>query len=400
MQYLQADVLFPVSVPPIRNGMLQVDAEGVIMAVIDPSRQGSLPDPSSVQHFRGFLCPGFINGHGHLELSYLKGKIPERTGLAGFLGNMLAYRNSFSPEQIRQAITEAEAEMIRNGIVAAGDISNGPDTFACKAENHMFYHTFLELYDLDEARTEANWQHGLKLMEELQATMPASHTCSLVPHAPYSVTQKLMALLNDLARENNSLLTIHNQECEGENELFISRSGPLLNFFTIAGYSLDFAVPTGKTSIRSSLPGLSGCGKLLLVHNTFTSREDVEWAAGESPETWWCFCPKANLYIENRLPDITNFRPVFNRILLGTDSLASNHGLSILEEMKTLLFRNPWLSLQEVMPWATRNGARFFGLEQTFGSLEKGKRPGINLLEGVDTERLQLKPETSIRKLF
>ncbi len=400
MQYLQADVLFPVSNPPIRDGILQVDTDGRIREVIDPSRQESLPDPSAVQRFSGFLCPGFINGHGHLELAYLKGIISERTGLTGFLGDMLAYRNSFSPEQIRQAIMEAESEMIRNGIVAAGDISNGPDTFTCKAGDHMFYHTFLELYDLDESKTEASWQRGLQLKKDLQATMPASHGCSLVPHALYSVSKKLMALLNEHARQNNSLLTIHNQECEGENELFISRSGPLLNFFNRAGYSLEFAALTGKTAIRSIQPGLSGCSKLLLVHNTFTSREDVEWAAGEALETWWCFCPNANLYIENRLPEVKIFRNAFHRILLGTDSLASNYGLSILEEMKTLLFRNPWLSLQEVMPWATRNGACFFGWEQALGSLENGKRPGINLLERVDAEKLQLKPETSVRKLF
>ena len=65
------------------------------------------------------------------------------------------------------------------------------------------------------------------------------------------------------------------------------------------------------------------------------------------------------------------------RITLGTDSLASNHQLSIWQEMLTIMRAYPDISLEAILPWATLNGARYLGLEQTLGSLETGKRPGI-----------------------
>lgn len=43
---------------------------------------------------------------------------------------------------------------------------------------------------------------------------------SITPHAPYSVSNELMSLIKNEAEEQNSILSIHNQETESENELF------------------------------------------------------------------------------------------------------------------------------------------------------------------------------------
>ena len=124
------------------------------------------------------------------------------------------------------------------------------------------------------------------------------------------------------------------------------------------------------------------------MHNTFTAQSDVDWALQYSDRLWWCLCPKANLYIEGRLPDVDMLASsVSKRIVIGTDSYASNTSLSILEELKTLAHHFPDLSLQELISWSTKNGAEFFGWKE-LGTLEKGKRPGINLITGVKEGRL------------
>jgi len=95
--------------------------------------------------------------------------------------------------------------------------------------------------------------------------------------------------------------------------------------------------PTGKSSLISILKFLPAENKLILVHNTFTEKADLdELKKKRSLEnTWFTLCPNSNLYIENQLPPISLFQKEDLNICLGTDSLASNHQLSILTEMVT-----------------------------------------------------------------
>jgi cytosine/adenosine deaminase-related metal-dependent hydrolase len=135
--------------------------------------------------------------------------------------------------------------------------------------------------------------------------------------------------------------------------------------------------------------------KLLLVHNTVSEQEDIDFAKTYFNQLFWCFCPNANLYIEKRLPKIDLFRKNRCKITLGTDSLASNHQLSILEEIKTIQYHFPQIPLTELIGWGTINGAEFLGMEQKLGSFVKGKSPGVVLIENADLKTLSLKPEST-----
>jgi cytosine/adenosine deaminase-related metal-dependent hydrolase len=400
MTLLQADYIFPVTADPIKNGILRVDEQGKILEVIDPALAATAPEAGEVKKYKGFICPGFVNSHCHLELSYLKNKISERTGMTGFITGLLANRGKYPVEEVSEAIAKAEKEMLGNGIIAVGDISNTTDSFQQKSQGNMHYHTFIELLDLGEEKTVEVFVRGEWLQNELNKTKPASHTSSLVPHASYTVSKRLLSLLDNCAYENNSLMTIHNQESEGENELFINKTGPLYDFFTHVGISMDYIERTGVNSLRSTLIHLSNCNKIQLVHNTFSLEEDIQWATHYAKMVYWCFCVNANLFIENRMPDVKNFMPHKTRITLGTDSLASNHSLSILDEMKTVAQYHPWLSFSELLKWATINGAEYFGINKNYGSLEKGKKPGINLLENTDMNSRSINQHTTVKKLF
>jgi cytosine/adenosine deaminase-related metal-dependent hydrolase len=50
------------------------------------------------------------------------------------------------------------------------------------------------------------------------------------------------------------------------------------------------------------------------------------------------------------------------------------------------------------MRWATLNGAKALGFDDTLGSIEVGKTPGLNLLN-LDENRL-LNQNTVVKKLF
>ncbi|RYF81051.1 MAG: hypothetical protein EON98_12840, partial [Chitinophagaceae bacterium] len=136
----------------------------------------------------------------------------------------------------------------------------------------------------------------------------------------------------------------------------------------------------------------------------FTKQEDIEFVNRHSamgnrqsgkenpepqtpnpqPQTFFCLCVNANQYIEGVMPPVELFRKNGCRIVLGTDSLASNWSLSILDEMKTIRKHFPAIPLEEMLQWATINGANALGFDETLGSFENGKRPGVILLDGED----------------
>ena len=135
MRKISADYIFPVSSPPVKNGIIIVDDKGLIADIIEPVVSGySLED---VEYHEGFICPGFINTHCHLELSYLKGKIKEHSGLDQFIIQLENIRKGINEEDKVEAILNAEQEMINNGIVAVGDICNNNSTFSTKNKNNI-----------------------------------------------------------------------------------------------------------------------------------------------------------------------------------------------------------------------------------------------------------------------
>ena len=343
--------------------------------------------------FNGFICPGFINAHCHLELSYMKGMIGEKTGLAGFIKEILQKRNSSNHQQMEKAISDAEAEMIKNGIVAVGDISNDDSTYKQKAKQNLFYHTFIEVFDLNPSKAKDFFHNALELQSAI-----TNHPSSIVPHAPYSVSFELLKLI--AGQKNNPVLSIHNQETKSENELFESKTGELLEMFNTMNVSLEHLQPTGKSSLQSYLPKMPVKNKTLLVHNIFTGREDIQFAHSYSKNIYWCFCPNANMYIENKLPGYELFIREKAKCCIGTDSYASNWSLSILDEIKTITKHKPEIPLQMLLEWATINGSEVLGIENQFGSIEKDKRPGLNLIENIDFQNMRLTGKSAVRKII
>jgi aminodeoxyfutalosine deaminase len=335
-----------------------------------------------VQILNGILCPGFINAHCHVELSHMKGIVPEHTGLPKFVTKVVQQRH-FQEDHIQQAIADAEQEMIKNGIVAVGDICNNIHTLAQKLQNNIAYYNFIEVSGWNPTIAEVRYEHSKKIAELFQTQM------ALSPHAPYSVSDKLWNLLTPGFA--GKTITIHNQECSAENELFKTGTGAFLAMYEQMQISNQHFVPTGKTSLQSYYQKLETAAHKILVHNTFITEEDILTLQSPPPSrinlksdkpstVSLCLCPNANLYIEKALPPIDLFRKNNYNIVLGTDSLASNHQLSIWEEIKTIQNHFPKIPLQELLQWATINGAHALQMDTELGSFEKGKKPGFVLL--------------------
>ena len=367
--------------------VLITKADGTVEGIVPLSEAGS-----DIQQLEGILSPGFVNAHCHLELSHMKGMIPAKTGLQEFVKQIVALRQ-VEPEAIQEAIVTAEAEMIAGGIVAVGDISNTLDTLDQKAKHLLAYYSFVELYDLDPTRAHDKIIAGIEIQKQFQEHCVRA---SLVPHAPYSVTNRLWTLLSEHFESHT--ISLHNQETPGENEFFETKTGPFLGMYERTKVALDFFEPTGKSSLQSILPVFKNAHHGILVHNSFTSAQDIQAVHAAMKNSFWCLCPNANKYIEQTMPPIELLRSEKANIVIGTDSYASNWSLNILDELKTIHLHHPNIPLAEMLQWATINGARALQMDRHLGSFEKGKKPGVVLIEGI-TEITNLKQVTSRRIL-
>ncbi|MDQ0637127.1 cytosine/adenosine deaminase-related metal-dependent hydrolase [Pedobacter sp. W3I1] len=371
LKYFSADWIFPVSSPPIKNGVVAVNPDGEIEEVLTEEEAGSLD--LDIIKYKGSIVPGFINAHCHLELSHLLRQMPEQTGLVEFVQRIIKSRQG-DIEEIKAAMYAADQKMFENGIVAVGDISNQISSKEVKAQSKIYYHTFIEAMGFNPERADA-------IMDDVKGIKQAfgSLSTSIVPHAPYSVSPELFELIKVEAEKDNTFISIHNQETEDENAFFENKSGGFLALYKFLGLDISFFAPTKKTSLQTWLPYIKE-QKTLLVHNTVASRADVEFAKHINNKLYWCLCPQANLYIENALPDVDLLIEEGVKITLGTDSLASNHQLNILSEMITLQ-KYKQVAFEELLRWATINGAEFLELNQQIGTIEVGKKPGLNLIQ-------------------
>jgi aminodeoxyfutalosine deaminase len=370
---ISANKIHTISGPVLENHALILRSDGHIIDIVD---RESI-DPGDLQVLEGELIPGFVNAHCHLELSHMKNLIPTGTGLIDFIRSVVQYRD-FPEEVIQEAMEVADQQMYEHGIVAVGDISNKTDSISVKQNSQLAYATFVEFFDLmSPSRT----QDTFSQYREVWHSFPEDSRLrkSAVPHAPYSVTPGLFDLLKSLHRPEDTI-SIHNQETPGEIDMFLHSKGPFYDFYEGIGSSLEHFDASGQSSIAYAMRHMPPENRTLFVHNTLTSRTDIQTAKAWNDRVFWATCPNANLYIENRLPDYRLFLEEGAKVCIGTDSLTSNWQLSIWEEIRSILRYQSYIPFETVLKWATLHGAEALGMEHTLGSIEVGKKPGLLLL--------------------
>ncbi len=364
------------------HSVLIIQENGIVHSIVDEKDAGE-----GIEFFSGILCPGFVNAHCHIELSHLKGKVPQHMGLVNFVQAVMKERTA-SDEEKYNAMQAAVQELYNSGTVAVGDICNTTDSILIKQNCQLHWHNFIEVSGFVTAGAQKRFDEATKTLETFITSLQVPvHSIALVPHAPYSVSADLFGLLNKASA--NKTISIHNQECAAENELYVNKSGGFLELYSNFGIDIGPFAPTGKRSLESWLPFFTQQQKIILVHNTFTKKNDLLFAANNTGNNhlFYCICPNANLYIENTLPDVEMMLQTNCNLVLGTDSYASNKQLNIYEEVKTVCKNFPTISLATVLQWATINGAKALEIDNVAGSFETGKKPGIILL-GEGSKRI------------
>lgn len=397
MKKIAATYLFTPKSQLQKNAILVCEDDGTVIDMIiknEPFRE-----EAGVEFYSGILVPGFVNAHCHLELSHLYRKIKPGQGLGRFIGSINNLRDT-NEQDLQRVMQVADRRMWASGIAAVGDISNSTGSLVTKKQSKIYYHTFVETFGFHPSRAERAFALAEKTQTEF---VDSGLKASIVPHAAYSVSESLFERVSAKADKDEAILSVHNQESPEEEQFFKEGKGPIPDH-----YQQNLKLETShwhahkENSLEFILRQIPKQNQLLLVHNTFISDSNLEVLNKErSPQnTFLVVCPNSNLYIENNLPRIDLLRKSGFPLCIGTDSLASNHQLSVLEEMITIQKYFPEIKLEELFDWACYNGARALNIESTFGDFKPGKKAGVNLITGLDLKSLKLSSQTKVKRLL
>lgn len=366
---------------PIRNGYVEYDDDGTVTGV------GPCVDISSEECFHdGALVPGFVNAHCHVELSHLHGKFRKGTGMAGFIDQINELRDWAGRDVKSSLVREWMDKMWADGVSAMADISNDDSSFEVKAAHPMYTRTFLEVFGSEPHMCEGVMSDVTALNEQAdRAGIDAAPT----PHSCYTMSPQLLSA-SAAAGLEKGWLSYHSQESQEEEDLLISGSGAMYENRKRSGMSTPPV--TGESSLKYFLDRLAAAKPapydehILLVHNVCLGQSDIDSAKKVMNNVYWAICPLSNIFIHNALPPVPLMRENRLDIMVGTDSLSSNDDLDMVKELCCLHENFPEVPMDELLRWASLNGARFLLKADVLGTLTPGKKPGIVLIDRLDKE--------------
>jgi len=377
MLKIQSDCIFTLDAAPIPKGIIILNNDGLIIDVINSA--GLNYNIEDVKYYKGIICPGFVNAHCHLELAHMHNKIERHSGLNNFI-IQLQHARKDAGDASEETLYKTDRSMYNNGIAACADIVNNTSTINVKLNSQIYYHNFIELFGSNPLYTEKIFNKGLEIYNAFTKHFNTSKI-SITPHSFYAVSIDLLNRISSFSEIRNTLLSLHHMESHEEIDYFFNKTGDIPERMKYFDIDIEDFKPSGQKPLSTLAHMLPQKANIQLVHNTYSDVNDINIGK----KFWWCLCPNSNLYIENKLPPLPLFLKNNLNLTLGTDSLASNNSLSIIDEIKTLQsqFNIPTHTLLKM---ASLNGAHFLKLENRFGSISKNKKPGLVLISNINPE--------------
>ena len=191
--------------------------------------------------------------------------------MVDFVVNVVSGRH-FPPDEILNAIENAEAEMLQEGIVAVGDICNNTLSLLQKEKKNLHYYNFIEASGWHPGVAQVRFEKSKFYYDEF---IEKGMNVSIVPHAPYSVSENLWGKITPFF--SGKVETIHNQETKHEDQFFLKGSGEFIKMYEMMKIDNSFYKPKKLRSLETYFENFSTASSVILVHNTFTKQEDMDY---------------------------------------------------------------------------------------------------------------------------
>lgn len=309
--------------------------------VVAFDEHGRVGDPTGlpVEDKGGFILPGFINAHTHLELPPLT--TAPRTGFLPWVQQLRAGPPA-SAAQAGKGVFAA----IRAGTAAVGEITNTGQSRQALSAAKMPARVWDEVFGID-----------------VDAPPDVPH---LTAHAPHSTHPNVLR-----AAAATGCWSLHFDEDPEEARWLLDGTGAWRGYVERVGRRVEaFPIPGLTPAAYLAALGLLD-RRVLLVHATCTRGADLDLIAAARV----CLCVRSNLHITGRLPDVPGMIARGIPLAIGTDSLASAPDLDPLAEAVALRRAFPEIALTTWIRALTEGGADALALP--LGRLQPGLAPGV-----------------------
>jgi aminodeoxyfutalosine deaminase len=366
MKAYRAAWVCPIDQPPIKDGIVAIE-RGRIRGVGKPIAPTGLTELGNVA-----LLPGLVNAHTHLELSWMRDRVPPASKFTDWVKTLFAVRGrpdgTMSAEQVA-AIDGAIGEAKASGTIAVGDISNSMRSAAPLRRARLdgvIFHELLGFKERDGALLDAT-------RDLRSSAVAAGARVSLAPHAPYSTSLELFSAIRAAVNENACpIMSVHLGESPEEVEFLEKGTGPWRGMLEMIGlWRDDWQVPACDPVTYLDRHGVIDARTLVIHGVQFDDRALSR--LGEIGATV-VTCPRSNQWVGVGYPPVDRFYKSGVKVAVGTDSLASVEDLNLFSELKTMRWLAPDVAAAKILESATLVGARALGLGDELGSLTPGKR--------------------------
>jgi cytosine/adenosine deaminase-related metal-dependent hydrolase len=323
--------VIPVDSAPLSNAAVTVN-KGKVVSLGRPGRSITDRDLGNVA-----IIPALINAHTHLEFS----DFTQPVGSAGMpLPNWIAQvvnhrknRGSVSPAA---AIHAGIDESLRMGIGAIGEIATYPRTqtdYCISSQGPAIATTlFAEILGLTAQRQTECLQWAENLLDTLDGH--SNIELGLSPHAPYSVPVPLLRRCLAMSADRNLPVAMHVAESREEIELLQTGTGPFYTALTAMGLSPREWFPA-EGGIQTILNAMLAARRALIIHGNYLSCSEMDSLAGQTNASV-VYCPRTHHFFRHDPHPILQLQRRGIRVVLGTDSRASNPDLSVWREVQFL----------------------------------------------------------------
>lgn len=372
---ITAGLLWPVSAPPLLNGALLIDATGRIAALGTDQEVPRPPHAQAVAYPEAAVLPGFVNVHTHLELSTLRGQVPERDFFE-WIQHLRRLKEAMSWDQYLAAARAGVVEAWRHGTTTVADTGTSGATITALRESGgrgIYYHEVIA----PDPGAAGHAVAGLEAALVETGTAPGHVRVGVSPHAPYTVSPGLIERAARTARAARRPLAMHVAESHAEVAFVTEGTGPFAAQWRARGIPLP-------PRHRSPVAYLDGLGLLapdfLAVHVVHADGDDL--AALRRAGAAVAVCLRSNGRHGHGTPSLAALLGAGIRVGLGTDSAASVDTLDLLAEARAASDL-AGLAPAAVLALLTLGGARALGLEREIGSLEVGKWADLCVIAGA-----------------
>ncbi len=361
----------------LQNAAVHISQPGRISRIEPWQDPPAIPGVEVIDWGSALIMPGLINAHAHLELTDLNNQLTRFRSFTDWVSQLIDRRRLWIKDQFLSSLRKGEEEALSSGTTLVGDVSSSGFGWDATNGENLRRVVFEEVIALSSA----NLDEAISQLEsrlDLQSNNPLLiHGVS--PHAPYSVSPELYRRVAELSRTRGLLLATHAAETESEIQFLQTGTGEFRDFLD----NLGVLPKEWKPPQLNPIPYLDSLGVLgplcVLIHCNYLDQDDLNRILGTRSSV--VYCPRSHDFFGHDKYPIRQLMDCGINVGLGTDSLASNNSLSMLDEIRYLFKVRKDLKSEEIFRAATLNGAAALNFGGVLGRLRRGYWADLAVLE-------------------